>query len=203
MENIKKKTPEDFMMEELNEYIELYRKTQFTPLRYENDPARYMKQARRFVFDILCDRLGPERSGEYDAFLKTLSIEKINELKVNLLKKTDIDPETVISRNIWKYCDRYEIKTAKELSDSTGITYIEMDLIKYLKKYAVQFCNFKRQQYVSYVQENMSFWKATKGESLPITLAGYLWSEAIWISKDRFNYSFTDGLWETLKEELN
>jgi hypothetical protein len=79
---------------------------------------------------------------------------------------------------------------------------MEMDLIMYFKKYAVQFCNYKRKQYVSYVQQNMSFWKATKGESLPITLSGYLWSEAIWISKERVNYSFTDGLWETLKAEL-
>ena len=204
----KKKTPDDFMMEEFDELYKLYKDTQFKPTSIESNPALFIKQKSRMVFDILCDRIGKHHSQEYNELIEKITIlpiyeanNKLLDLKNAVISATDISADTMICRSIWKVCNHFGFKTSSDLANYMKLTRMDkMDLIPYFRKYAAQYIIFKKTQYLPYVQENISFWRATKGESLPVTEKAYLWAEAIWICHERVGYCFTDELWKTIKK---
>jgi hypothetical protein len=207
MEQIKKKTPVDFLMEDFESLHDLYQKTQFPKISFDYSPDQYLKQKRRQVFDILCDRLGKDKSEQYEELIKSFSFnpktvqnQKLIELQSAVIKGTEISADVLLCRNIWKICQKYNIETSDQLAEGLRITKISnMQLIPYFKKFAAQFVVYKKDQYIQFVHDNISFWRATKGETLPVTLPAYIWAEALEFSKERIGYTFTDDFWETIK----
>ena len=196
-----KKTPTDFMIEEFNELYDHYKKIQFSPVNPKTDPIRYYNQKKRFVFDILCDRLGSHNSKEYDELLNRLDNDKLTELQNYVLKETEFDVDVVICRSIWHICKKNNINTADELSNHLHLTPVKnKTLIEYFRSYANEYIKFKKNNYLTYMQENISFWRATKGESLPVTEKAYLWAEAIWLCHARVGYCCTDEIWRDIKK---
>jgi len=206
-----KMTAKDFMVQEVNELIDLYKRTQFPLVSIDYDPKQFIKQKKRSVFDVLCDRLGTEDTKNYEYVLNVIisssksnqeAADKMNELSKAVRMATDISPETLICRNFYNFCKKRNIETVEALSKITGLPYMKMDYIMYFKKFAGQFIRFKQDNYHAYLDENLSFWRATKGESLPLIEKTYLWKEAIFISKYHTGACITTDLWETLKAEL-
>jgi hypothetical protein len=211
--NTVKKTPTDFMIEEFDELFKLYQRTQFPIIDYYSDPESHIKQKKRMTFDILCDRLGPENSKEYeeliDAVIKrekrTKDVhavaQKVIDIGVDVIKDLErVDPQVLIERALHEACQRKGITTADKFADAVGMPRIDkMDFYIYVRKYALRYLQLKDAEYIDYVNKNISFWRSSNGKSLPKKKSRYLWSEAIWLCKSKTGSCYTDELWQTIK----
>jgi hypothetical protein len=213
-ENTVKKTPTDFMLDEVQELITVYNKTQFPLIDYVREPEEYIRQKRTMAFDILCDRLGKDNSYEYsqllDENIKKMKSEKVHpheigkrlteigQFVIDDLK--DVTPQILIERSLHTFCNKYRITTAEQFANAIRARVIEgADFYIYIRRFAIAFLNIKEDEYLIYCQNNMSGWRAMKGETLPKNKIAYIWSESIELSKRKTGTCYTDTLFEKLK----
>jgi hypothetical protein len=216
-ENELKKNREDLMLDEVKELIKTYNTIQFSLIDYSRDPEEYIRQKRRMTFDILCDRLGTDNSYEYSQLLDEnirnmrshkahpheigKRLTEIGQFIIDDLK--DVTPQILIERSLHAFCKKYNITTSEQFANAIRAIVIKgADFYIYIRRFALAFLNMKESEYLIYCENNISGWKAMKGEALPKNQISFLWSEAIELCKIKTGTCYTELLLEKLKLEF-
>lgn len=205
------KTPEEQMIDEVYDLIALYNRTQFPFIDYRYNQYEHLDQKKKMFFDLLCEKMGEELSEHYHNFVDAIvrvmepkgidaTIEKFVDLKSYILADLkEVKPQVIIERSLHAYFNKLNLKTADQFADAIGARKIPgLNHFLYIRKFAIAFLDYAEKEYLSYVNDNISFWRSMKGAALPKTLNGYLWAEAIRISKDKTGTCYTDTLFRNV-----
>lgn len=207
----KQKTAEDFITDEVKELIALYNRTQYPFIDYRYNQLENLDHKKKMFFDLLCDKLGNDLSEHHHNFVDAIvrvmegkgtdaTIERFVDLKNYILNDLkEVKAQVIIERSLHAYFNKLKLKTADQFADAIGARKMPgLNHYLYIRKFAIAFLEYAENNYLEYVNDNIGFWRSMKGAALPKTKQGYLWAEAIRISKDKTGTCYTDTLFRNL-----